>query len=100
MCVNSSGLTTPLRRSPEDSFLDVTKGNASILPNETATFATNSGPFGELYGNYTDNMNYEQVRWIKNELSKVNRTETPWVFAMSHRPMCEFLPKLRALPLR
>ncbi|KAJ8292170.1 Acid phosphatase [Rhodotorula toruloides] len=78
---------TDFYQSPEDSFLDVTKGNASILPNETATFATNSGPFGELYGNYTDNMNYEQVRWIKNELSKVNRTETPWVFAMSHRPM-------------
>lgn len=51
---------------------------------------TDSGPFGALYGNYTDNMNYEQVQWIKEELAKVDRSKTPWVFAMSHRPMCTF----------
>jgi len=33
------------------------------------------------------NENYEQYQWMKNDLESVNRSVTPWVFAMSHRPM-------------
>ena len=33
------------------------------------------------------NANYEQYQWIKNDLANVDRSKTPWIFAMSHRPM-------------
>ncbi|KWU43666.1 acid phosphatase AphA [Rhodotorula sp. JG-1b] len=73
--------------SPEKPFIAVTKGNTT-LPSEAATFATNSGPFGYIENNnYTNNAAYEQIQWLKNDLANVDRSKTPWIFAMSHRPM-------------
>ncbi|GAA5979964.1 hypothetical protein JCM10908_001483 [Rhodotorula pacifica] len=78
---------TDFYNSPEKSFLAVNKGNTS-LPAKSATFATNSGPFGFIENNnYTNNAAYEQVQWLKKDLASVDRSKTPWVFAMSHRPM-------------
>ncbi|KAG5367942.1 Acid phosphatase [Yarrowia sp. C11] len=36
-----------------------------------------SGEFGE---------DGEQLQWLKNDLKKVDRSKTPWVIAMGHRP--------------
>ena len=85
-------LTVSLHSSPEKPFIAVTKGNTS-LPSEAATFATNSGPFGYINNNnYTNNAAYEQIQWLKNDLANVDRSQTPWIFAMSHRPMCASSP--------
>lgn len=62
-------------------------------PNEThptisETFITDSGPFGEIEGGrINDNKAYEQYKFLVKDLQGVNRTKTPWVIAMSHRPM-------------
>ena len=85
--------------SPEKPFIAVTKGNTT-LPSEAATFATNSGPFGYIENNnYTNNAAYEQIQWLKNDLANVDRSKTPWIFAMSHRPMCAFCASGRFLAL-
>jgi acid phosphatase len=34
-----------------------------------------------------DNKAYEQYQWLLNDLKSIDRKKTPWVFAMSHRPM-------------
>ena len=48
---------------------------------------TDSGPFGYIDGSWKDNKAYEQYQWLANDLASVDRSKTPWVFAMSHRPM-------------
>ncbi len=48
---------------------------------------TDSGPFGAVDGSIKDNTAYQQYRWLAQDLAKVDRTKTPWVIAMSHRPM-------------
>ncbi|KAJ5623490.1 acid phosphatase [Penicillium lividum] len=73
--------------SPLSSFAVDTKGNTSTLPTEFETQATDSGPFGAVNGNVFDNKAYAQWSWLKNDLAKVDRKKTPWVFVMSHRPM-------------
>lgn len=70
--------------SPEWPFV---RDDPSGLPDESKTFVTDSGPFGAIDGSWKDNKAYQQWNWLKNDLASVNRTKTPWVFAMSHRPM-------------
>jgi hypothetical protein len=73
--------------SPEWPFLRDIKGD-EVLPKENETFITDSGPFGTIdNNNWKDNKAYEQYQWLQKDLASVNRTETPWVIAMSHRPM-------------
>lgn len=57
-------------------------------PSATETFITDSGPFGEIEGNrIDDNEAYAQYKWLVEDLKAVDRKKTPWVIAMSHRPM-------------
>lgn len=57
-------------------------------PTETETFVTDSGPFGTIEGGrIDDNKAYEQYQWLVEDLKSVDREKTPWVVAMSHRPM-------------
>ena len=77
---------TDFANSPEKSFVYDLKGNET-LPKESETFVTNSGPFGTIDGNYKDNKAYEQYQWLAKDLASIDRKKTPWVFAMSHRPM-------------
>lgn len=72
--------------SPEVMFKYLLKGNETV-PKEEATVPRDSGPFGEVNGNITLNESYEQWRWMKNELANVDRSVTPWLIAISHRPM-------------
>ncbi|KAK3069564.1 hypothetical protein LTR53_011996 [Teratosphaeriaceae sp. CCFEE 6253] len=52
------------------------------------TYITDSGPFGRIDDNqWKVNTAYEQYQWLKKDLESVDRTKTPWVIAMSHRPM-------------
>lgn len=77
---------TDYPNSPEAPFVYDTYGaKRHPLPNET--YVTDSGPFGYINGNYTDNESYEQYHWLKNDLAKVDRKKTPWIIAMTHRPM-------------
>jgi hypothetical protein len=55
-------------------------------PKENETYVTDSGPFGTV-GNYSDTKTYEQYQWLAKDLASVDRTKTPWVLAMTHRPM-------------
>lgn len=72
--------------SPESPFLaDVTANET--LPAENQTWVTDSGPFGYVDGNWTDNKAYEQLAWLEKDLKSIDRSKTPWVFAMTHRPM-------------
>lgn len=77
---------TDYYQSPEYPFVADLTANETV-PLENQTYITDSGPFGYINGSYKVNANYEQVQWIKNDLAKVDRSKTPWVFAMSHRPM-------------
>ena len=71
--------------SPEYPFArDLSKGETRPKRNET--YVTDSGPFGAV-GNYTDTKTYAQYQWLEKDLAAVDRTKTPWVFAMTHRPM-------------
>lgn len=77
--------------SPEWPFArDIAEGSN---PNEThptldETFVTDSGPFGKIDGDrIDDNTAYEQYQWLVKDLASVDRAKTPWVIAMSHRPM-------------
>ena len=77
---------TDYYQSPEFPFVADLTGNET-KPLENQTFITDSGPFGYIDGSYKNNSNYEQLHWLQQDLAKVDRTKTPWVFAMSHRPM-------------
>ncbi|OCK75430.1 acid phosphatase [Lepidopterella palustris CBS 459.81] len=77
---------TDFAYSPEWPFERDT-GSAAKLPTPGQTFITDSGPFGAINGNWTDNKAYEQYQWLAKDLASVDRKKTPWVIAMSHRPM-------------
>lgn len=72
--------------SPEWPFARDLTGNETF-PQENETFITDSGPFGYIDGSIYDNEAYEQYQWLKSDLEKVDRSKTPWVIVMSHRPM-------------
>lgn len=76
---------TDFANSPEFPFARDLSGNET-RPKENETAVTDSGPFGKV-GNYTDNKSYEQYQWLVKDLASINRTKTPWVLAMTHRPM-------------
>lgn len=64
------------------------RDNKDGHPTPAQTFPTDSGPFGAIDGNaITNNQAYEQYQWLLNDLKNVDREKTPWVIAMSHRPM-------------
>jgi hypothetical protein len=77
---------TDYYQSPEEPFVSDLSANET-MPTEAETYITDSGPFGYINGSYKINQNYEQYQWMKKDLASVDRTKTPWVFAMSHRPM-------------
>lgn len=77
---------TDYYQSPEYPFVADLTGNETH-PTEEETYVTDSGPFGYIDGSYKYNENYEQYNWLKADLAAVDRSKTPWVFAMSHRPM-------------
>jgi hypothetical protein len=77
---------TDYYQSPEYPFVADLKGNETE-PTATQTYITDSGPFGFINGSYKDNKAYEQIQWLQKDLASVDRSKTPWVFAMSHRPM-------------
>lgn len=77
---------TDFAKSPEYPFVAELKGNETF-PKEHETYVTDSGPFGYINGSYTNNKVYEQYNWLAADLAAVNRTATPWVIAMGHRPM-------------
>lgn len=72
--------------SPEWPFARDLTGNETH-PTEDQTFVTDSGPFGYINGSLKDNKSYQQLAWLAEDLASVNRTKTPWIIAMSHRPM-------------
>jgi acid phosphatase len=72
--------------SPEWPFARDVKGNET-LPTADQTYVTDSGPFGAVHGDYNDNKAYAQYQWLARDLDCVDRTKTPWIIAMSHRPM-------------
>lgn len=77
---------TDFPQSPSYTFAEDIKGNETF-PMQNETFVTDAGPFGYINGSFKVKENYEQYQFIKNDLASVNRTETPWVFVMSHRPL-------------
>ncbi|KAJ7725426.1 Metallo-dependent phosphatase-like protein [Mycena maculata] len=87
--------------SPESPFAADLTGDET-KPTEDQTYVTDSGPFGFIKGNISVKENYEQYQWMKNDLANVDRSVTPWVFAMSHRPMYSsqvansYQPQMRA----
>ena len=76
---------TDFANSPEWPFIRDTKGKDQT-PTESETFITDSGPFGDI-GNYTDTTTYQQYKWLVKDLAAIDREKTPWVIAMTHRPM-------------
>jgi hypothetical protein len=71
--------------SPEWPFV---RDASSGLPTEEQTFVTDSSPFGVIDGNnWKDNKAYQQLQWLQKDLASIDRKKTPWVIAMSHRPM-------------
>ena len=77
---------TDFANSPEFPFAADVKGNeTSPKPNET--YVTDSGPFGAINGSYKDTKAYAQYQWLAEDLASVDRTKTPWLITMSHRPM-------------
>lgn len=77
---------TDYAHSPEYPFAADIKGNETH-PTASETYITDAGPFGAVTGNWTDNKSYAQAKWLEEDLAKVDRSKTPWVIAMSHRPM-------------
>jgi hypothetical protein len=72
--------------SPEWPFVrDLSTGETH--PAESETFITDSGPFGTIDGSWTVNSVYQQYKWLEADLAAIDREKTPWVVAMSHRPM-------------
>jgi hypothetical protein len=72
--------------SPEFPFVADLTGSETH-PTEAQTFPTDSGPFGNINGSFKDTQNYEQFQWLAQDLASVDRTTTPWLIVMSHRPM-------------
>jgi hypothetical protein len=77
---------TDFPNSPEYPFVADLSGNETH-PTEDETYITDSGPFGTIDGSYKVNTAYQQYNWLSNDLASVDRTKTPWVIVMSHRPM-------------
>ncbi|TPX07727.1 uncharacterized protein E0L32_010623 [Thyridium curvatum] len=78
---------TDYAMSPESPFIKDTKGVAKE-PLANQTYITDSGPFGKIDNNdYNNTKAYQQYQWLAKDLAAVDRTKTPWVFVMSHRPM-------------
>ncbi|KAK2589432.1 hypothetical protein QQS21_012889, partial [Conoideocrella luteorostrata] len=77
---------TDYPNSPESPFAKDLKGGEA-KPQRNETFVTDSGPFGAVNGSIYAKESYEQYRWLEQDLAKVDRKKTPWVIAMSHRPM-------------
>ncbi|TAQ88942.1 hypothetical protein B7494_g2715 [Chlorociboria aeruginascens] len=79
---------TDFAYSPEWPFIRDVSGKNNTLPTEAETFPTDSGPFGRIDGNqYKVNSAYQQIQWLEADLAAVDRSKTPWVIAMTHRPM-------------
>jgi hypothetical protein len=76
---------TDFANSPEWPFVADTKGKG--LPTPSETYVTDSGPFGAIDGDYKVTTNYQQYKWLEQDLAKVDRSKTPWLIVMSHRPM-------------
>ena len=95
---------TDFAKSPEYPFQRDKGYNAAngSLPLESATYTTDAGPFGRVVGGNFNNITaYEQIQWLQADLAAVNRTKTPWVIAIAHRPMystngASYLPNIRA----
>ncbi|KAK5230477.1 hypothetical protein LTR47_007619 [Exophiala xenobiotica] len=77
---------TDFPNSPEYPFEADLTGNETH-PTEAQTYITDSGPFGAVDGSYSKVESYQQYKWLAKDLASVDRTKTPWVIAMSHRPM-------------
>lgn len=78
---------TDFAYSPEWPFVRDTTSNET-LPTEQQTYVTDSGPFGAIDGNdWKNNKAYQQYQWLQKDLAAVDRSKTPWIIAMSHRPM-------------
>lgn len=78
---------TDYPNSPESSFARDLVGKKGDHPIPDQTYVTDSGPFGKVDGDLNDNKAYEQWNWLNKDLANVDRTVTPWVFVMSHRPL-------------
>jgi len=76
---------TDFAKSPEYPFARDATGNKT-LRTEKQTYVTDSRPFGAV-GNYSDTKTYEQYQWLVKDLESIDRCKTPWVIAMTHRPM-------------
>ena len=71
--------------SPEWPFI---RDNSDGEPTESQTYVTDSGPFGAIDGNQWKVASaYQQLQWLEADLAAVDRSKTPWVIAMTHRPM-------------
>jgi hypothetical protein len=77
---------TDYANSPSWSFARDVTGNETH-PKENETYVTDAGPMGPLTGNYKDTKAYAQYQWLAENLASVDRTKTPWLIVMSHRPM-------------
>ncbi|KAL2824237.1 Metallo-dependent phosphatase-like protein [Aspergillus cavernicola] len=77
---------TDFANSPMSTFEEDVTGDEE-LPTAEETYITDSGPFGAIDGSFKESESYEQYQWLKQDLAAVDRTKTPWVFVMSHRPM-------------
>ena len=79
---------TDFVNSPEYPFFRDVTGNET-LPAENETYVTDAGPFGRIDNDdWKNNKAYEQYQWLEKDLASVDRAKTPWIIAMSHRPMC------------
>lgn len=94
-CLSAPNLThsvtlngeTDYASSPESPFVaEMARHNTTSLQRQD-TWITDSGPFGGIDGSYKDNAAYEQLAWLRADLAAVDRTKTPWIIALSHRPM-------------
>jgi len=60
------------------------------LPAENRTYLTDAGPFGSIDGGrlgQANVTNYEQYKFLAADLAAVNRTKTPFIVTVSHRPV-------------
>jgi hypothetical protein len=76
---------TDFANSSEKSFAARVTGNQT-KPTRKQTFVTDSGPFGKVE-DFKDTKTYEQYQWLVKDLESVDRCKTPWIIAMSHKPM-------------
>jgi hypothetical protein len=76
---------TDFANSPEWPFARDLKGGETS-PKENETYVTDAGPFGAVT-NVSDTKTYAQYQWLEKDLASIDRTKTPWVIAMTHRPM-------------